>query len=681
MSNFCILCREHLFLGADSPSQAALFPVQEWETDIIGFHDLQSGGPSLRIQATPVNIRRGDFSRNFEEYTYMAKSGPFAYRRLFLQRPVFFAHVCCWKVAYQRTKLSHTQAFKLVFNSLVTAHPVPTEDTETCESSLMSPGYVSASQSTTNLARLLGQCSKLPTELHLGELVPSRDALSVSTKLLRARSMCKSDNNWLSASRFSMFGRTYLRDLEVVPRTRPLDSKASAIRIKDSAVIGIKYILGLHGISAVSLIYEDGTSTSWLGDWADGWLGCEYGLSIEHIWVTSDEFKVTGVTFDQPDERKHKRQKRPLWDLEPKLEPQDSIYVSDTSFTPSNLDSYSGFRYCHYLPLELNGKYATELRVHTSPFNSLIGFTVLHGTSGPLFSAGQQTGFVYYIHFQPGERISFIAFLTSPTGRTAQLGLGLLIQTNLGRSTFCGCAFMMRSRLFIDSCWCFVTPDNSSDVVGLVVNALNLPCNSVKGFGAAIRPRNRQASTPTWRVPNRRLTSSLHTGYEQGFLTLGSLRHVYKVQVQKTFHNCTGMRIYHHDGSLEVMGRWQASNDACDIVDIYDSASGGILHAISVHYLYPWNNANKNFIVKIVAGEDPEDERVQTFKVDENSDLCWWLADGCCIILPWEGLVSDVSPPDDDDSSIWATRSIWSSKDRERIIEKRARIGPEQEVI
>ncbi|KAF4969789.1 hypothetical protein FZEAL_10163 [Fusarium zealandicum] len=710
MSSHCIFCRHQLILEAPTVPLAAFYPAELWETDAIIFHNQKPHGPRLCISALRSQLRGMTVNHN-GAYWELLSSRPESNERHRLHEPIFLAHVCCWQVARQLLpNLSLTQAYKLgqqtkrmLQSECWKSLPMPGYEfhsslrkkqrkrlRKSFESIFIIPEYVNSEGSDTS--QLLSRCAQLPTELHRGILKnvghglgrclinashvvssvaglvnPQPDVPSVSTELLQTSTQDGSQGSktWLSVPLTYIFGHAYIRNLEMVSGGDHDDTRESAILIRhDAAVIGVKFVLGLHALSAICLIYDDGGYSPWLGSPSNGWFGSEYGPSLDRLW----DLKVTKVSFDNPQETTHPAwPTRALWDIEPKLGTADTIQVADTTASTKTLADYPGFRLCHYLPLEVNGKYATGLQICLSSVGSLCRATVLHGDSGPHFSVGSQSGDSYYFHIHPEERISFLALLTLSTRPSNTMhSPGLLIQTSFGRSTFCGSTSMMRRRLMPGASWTFVTPDNSGDVTGLVFDLFTRSCHHLRSVGAIVRPSGRPASTPMWNVPNRRLLSPLFECTEMGGLTTASLSEVFKLEVQRNLSaKPTGMRIHHFDASVEILGKWDLAN--LDIVEIYNCATNGPLSTVSFHYQWNKNIVTSNHLVKIAVGEPlAEDDKVFTWSTHEDRDLCWCFNRGDSRVMPWESLHVEVSTPEGTDR--WEVHEILSPYQERQLI-------------
>ena len=150
----------------------------------------------------------------------------------------------------------------------------------------------------TEVGRLLSSLSNLPTEIQLiisanctSSFLLSLVTVANTSSALLSRfknSLGERTINLLSdavvdtlyAESTSIFGQSYISDL------RFNDSRG--ISVRRSRIEGIKFVIGRYGIQALSILYADDTTSSWLGDPTQGWVGVTYGGSIRHLHILQD---------------------------------------------------------------------------------------------------------------------------------------------------------------------------------------------------------------------------------------------------------------------------------------------------------------------------------------------------------------------------------------------------------
>ena len=90
----------------------------------------------------------------------------------------------------------------------------------------------------------------------------------------------KTGAHWLSAESISILGSSYLRHIEMASRRKDegVGTDSLSVEVSDkNAIRGVKFTLGLRGLQAIALIYDDGSCSAWLGDPENGWHGRAYG--------------------------------------------------------------------------------------------------------------------------------------------------------------------------------------------------------------------------------------------------------------------------------------------------------------------------------------------------------------------------------------------------------------------
>ena len=65
------------------------------------------------------------------------------------------------------------------------------------------------------------------------------------------------------------------------------------------------------------------------------------------------------------------------------------------------------------------------------------------------------------------------------------------------------------------------------------------------------------------------------------FVSIGTFSYVQRLQVRKVGGRCTGMCIHHSNGTIEVLGQWDPSQDST-ISDIY-TKDNGIIKSVNFH--------------------------------------------------------------------------------------------------
>lgn len=97
----------------------------------------------------------------------------------------------------------------------------------------------------------------------------------------------------LMAKRSYLFGSEYLRDIKVVPRAPQDGLSPDGIIVRTDVESLIQFSLGLHGLCALRVLYQDGTSSTWLGDPSAGCHGTEAAVSLRKCTVIQDVRNTT----------------------------------------------------------------------------------------------------------------------------------------------------------------------------------------------------------------------------------------------------------------------------------------------------------------------------------------------------------------------------------------------------
>jgi hypothetical protein len=92
----------------------------------------------------------------------------------------------------------------------------------------------------------------------------------------------------LKASWVYVLGQRYISSIEF-DNTGMCDSRDSQlIPIQDLEIKGLRFTVGMYGIRAISILYDDGSTSPWAGDTTSGWTGVMYGESLKILRVLKD---------------------------------------------------------------------------------------------------------------------------------------------------------------------------------------------------------------------------------------------------------------------------------------------------------------------------------------------------------------------------------------------------------
>lgn len=253
-------------------------------------------------------------------------------------RPMFFVHVCCWKVVSQHYRqLSMRALYQLGTQSQLVLHEGFLPGARRVSLGRFhdhAPSAPLALGETTHLAHLLFQARTwLPVELQqevcqyltddsftscliqachtidLLRLVDKEAAPITSVQFLLPEEYGSNNNDdnddddddnespdtWLVASMVKMFDqKTYIHRLAFTTSCEDedegKDQETPSLRIlaKPDAIQGVGFVLGVYGLRAVRLLYQDGSKSAWLGGPKRGAYGKIYGASPNLLRVLQD---------------------------------------------------------------------------------------------------------------------------------------------------------------------------------------------------------------------------------------------------------------------------------------------------------------------------------------------------------------------------------------------------------
>ncbi|ERT00702.1 hypothetical protein HMPREF1624_01934 [Sporothrix schenckii ATCC 58251] len=241
-------------------------------------------------------------------------------------------------------------------------------------------------------------------------------------------------------------------DLDGTSDNRPWDV---CIPIRDGIrITSLKIWMGTLGVQALTLRYEDGsTSPSLGGVGRPGPDRCVQTLRFDdtatQLVACRDDIKVLCMRSDgvddTPDRPHHAWPTRSLWTTDGTDGPpaSDDLVIADTERYPGRLLHHPGRRLCEYLPLELGdgdtvGVYTSGLTAYCAR-EGIVGMTAHFGGDGIASSdeqrhIGCRCGVPVHFPLAQGERIIFVALqVCEMRHRRVDYGPSLVLATNMGR--------------------------------------------------------------------------------------------------------------------------------------------------------------------------------------------------------------------------------------------------------
>ena len=224
-----------------------------------------------------------------------------------LDRPLFFAHFCCWKVicSHRTPPLSTVSLYALAQQTRPVVSPGRMVERRSHLSLNVS---LSPFLQETGLGNTLHNiASRLPQEIEFEILSYLTNTMVFSLISSLQTSICfgliRPDTSQkqtvletpdgTTPSQISHLYAVPVRVFENMCISRLSASKIDhptslSIPIREGSVRGLRYVLGAYGICAVSILYNDGPPSPWLGDPGGGWQGKVYGHDLRKLHITHD---------------------------------------------------------------------------------------------------------------------------------------------------------------------------------------------------------------------------------------------------------------------------------------------------------------------------------------------------------------------------------------------------------
>lgn len=212
-------------------------------------------------------------------------------------RHIFLAHLCCWKMTRQRYgPVSVTNLHRLALQIR------PVVDWANLGDRDLLPGLdfpILDPQQSIGLSGYLGGVATcLPEEIRQEILGRLRGTLTFSllstlqtSSLLGLISSSSASNSTggplfpggsgtvdaLYAEPIRIFGATYLRRVAL---NKTPEVFTYSIPVRSAPIRGVKYVLATYGLRAISVLYDDGSSSPWLGNPTLGSTARVYGRDL-----------------------------------------------------------------------------------------------------------------------------------------------------------------------------------------------------------------------------------------------------------------------------------------------------------------------------------------------------------------------------------------------------------------
>jgi hypothetical protein len=242
----------------------------------------------------------------------------------------------------------------------------------------------------------------------------------------------------------------------------------------------------------------------------------------------------------------------------------------------SRIKSFPKWRMCRYLPFFDETGYISSLTMYCSG-HSITGMAAGSGLSLRSIGECSDKRHPVHIYLQPGERIESIWLrMPNPHSDTWHRPNIMVsrhcvylafsntskVLTNLNRTQIFGPTLIPGSGFYGDERyqWTLLNKSPGYRPTGIFFDALRRDSASQRIDNIGITQRARlevQGIYPM--VP--KLTLELYTdapgkSFVNCYLTVASFAHVKELRVSRIGSQISGMAIHHHDGSIDVLGKW-----------------------------------------------------------------------------------------------------------------------------
>lgn len=220
---------------------------------------------------------------------------------------LFYAHKCCWKVANSPRIIPSLKWLRMAIQTRPFSLRTRFWDREPkfdVGTDLLAADRRFFNQGT-HLGKIALSLSTMPLEVQSQILDDLESSLFIS--LLRAKTFSSqilpriSDPTTLQPItrvlnpdatirsihvRFAnILGRTYLAEIGFNDEFK---DGSSLILMPACNVRGLRFALGKFGLRGLQVIYDDGSSSSWLGDSSSCWIGVVYGRDLSKLRIIAD---------------------------------------------------------------------------------------------------------------------------------------------------------------------------------------------------------------------------------------------------------------------------------------------------------------------------------------------------------------------------------------------------------
>lgn len=415
------------------------------------------------------------------------------------------------------------------------------------------------------------------------------------------------------------------------------------IAVADANVDGIQASFGSHGLVALRLLYQDGSTSPWVGGLARKWFRTFRNIDINALSVVSDGFKIIDLDY-QPDAENRHSHSPSLWNTDMLAHPARIFPVMDGTLGRPKSHGWDMRRNTKFIPLDVMRDGITSLTVWVGIQNT--SFIQVNGDVRTRVGVGEPNylGLPMTYYFAPGETVESVHLLAqrTPDNKVAR-GPFIVLVTSTGRTVYFGRYFLTAHGL---GTLTSLGNLKTHKVVGLVVEMLP----AMNCIGAALEPRDgptsalhHRASFPQIEMfedgeqPALRNTDVFRTI----MVTRANLANVVCLRTQTAHGRCTGLYVEHGSGVIEVLGWWDPAQPTHTV---YEDRSRRRLEAVSFIFS-DMDNPLERTVELIVVGRALGVKR-QMFIWDDPEREMAWMPHRCGDVLKWwDGSTDHVKIP------------------------------------
>ncbi|CAG9988864.1 unnamed protein product [Clonostachys byssicola] len=421
------------------------------------------------------------------------------------------------------------------------------------------------------------------------------------------------------------------------------------IALQDKPVYGIQVSLGTYGVVALRVIYQDNTTSSWLGFGPRKWTATYKGDDLTKLRTASDGFKLISVGFTNGEVSQPPTNLAHLFfDHDKVLPPRAKYLLADMKIPGTQILGNPSARLAQYLDLS-----HIEIQSLTVVCNIEAIYKIQINGGGPKLelgdrvaikpSARDEENFPVTRFFRPGERMTSIHLITrGPDRPMVWKGPFLLVRTSKSRTLYFGTFVLpFLQPLHVSS----FEPEGIREILGLFIDPTNINPGKINTLGVCLGsslPGLEQAGlrVPTYRRDAEPLMFPSVYPFA-AFLSRTTLLNVITLKVQKFGDRCIGMCVERERGIIETLGMWDPVR-LDTISSIYSHRQGPLQPLTFIYSAAP--EPLKRYVEDIVVAASPDlaPGRPRFTWSSFGSQLAWWFTPRYTFIQDWQGEESDI---------------------------------------